>query len=724
MMFVMEGTHTVHRLHKPIKERCHISCYVPRGRIKGFTYKGRAATREQPIHCYDQRKEEPGEAKQKDQYCETGGEHLNLTATKSVVSEFYRLTAEHQGVLTDLIALCANCKARFEMGNQDAKLQGYLESGSLPVEGEGELLSSRDLQESLSLSTECKKGVSKGRKLKKLVGMKADSAEVFMQSKIKRKVNSGIEFSSDCLSKGLPMGKDTKALGKPVSRQGPKTSAAGSCTSLGSGGAPAPEGHQSIEREGWDFVEDSRNFESDTDICSELSEYDNELLTGYVMSCSSSFLEDMPDNLRHAHQQTACGYVLGTQGESSLPGQEESVKKIQKDLAHKRLADPCQDEVHTREQGLRVFAKVQNVEGLVQKVCQSDAVEFKSSVETGKDNLPSVFTATQSTLLSKENALSVPELKSVMLCDRTGEVTFERCLGATVPKDESSGSGGVVIQSGVIRNDSFEETEEGKALRKRQTDSQGAEFDSKGALTTKKSNPELLRLPLQNPADAPPGNGSPKALSPSSPSLAAVGNVFNTSYPANNNLQCMSPVPSPLSSKLPSPQLNHRILLLPQHPSEEEEEEVVLEKGCTLSIERVDESRAHRATTEIIDKNGNKRTITRLELNVTRLSQEHSGNQNGSRVSFPDAGEDAFLKQDEIWLLEADDSICQSHDSLSRSSRPDHLDFLRITPAEECVATDTSYYTHLEFNGTEACENQYSHCNTDAAQKQPPKPVK
>lgn len=51
--------------------------------------------------------------------------------------------------------------------------------------------------------------------------------------------------------------------------------------------------------------------------------------------------------------------------------------------------------------------------------------------------------------------------------------------------------------------------------------------------------------------------------------------------------------------------------------------------------------------------------------------------------------EDSVLRQDDIWMLDGDEP-------LSRVPRPDHLDFLRITPPEDDIIGDTPYYPKLE----------------------------
>lgn len=54
--------------------------------------------------------------------------------------------------------------------------------------------------------------------------------------------------------------------------------------------------------------------------------------------------------------------------------------------------------------------------------------------------------------------------------------------------------------------------------------------------------------------------------------------------------------------------------------------------------------------------------------------------------------DESLLRQDDIWMLDADDS----QESISRVPRPDHLDFLRITPPEDDIIGDTPSYPKLE----------------------------
>ncbi|MEQ2246219.1 hypothetical protein ILYODFUR_036022, partial [Ilyodon furcidens] len=56
------------------------------------------------------------------------------------------------------------------------------------------------------------------------------------------------------------------------------------------------------------------------------------------------------------------------------------------------------------------------------------------------------------------------------------------------------------------------------------------------------------------------------------------------------------------------------------------------------------------------------------------------------------AGKDSLQRQDDIWMLDGVDP----QEVLSRTPRPNHLEFLRITPPEDDIMGDTPYYPKLE----------------------------
>lgn len=50
------------------------------------------------------------------------------------------------------------------------------------------------------------------------------------------------------------------------------------------------------------------------------------------------------------------------------------------------------------------------------------------------------------------------------------------------------------------------------------------------------------------------------------------------------------------------------------------------------------------------------------------------------------------MRQDDIWMLDGDDP----QEPMCRASRPEHLDFLRITPPEDDIIGETPYCPKLE----------------------------
>ncbi|XP_067099301.1 formin-1-like [Osmerus mordax] len=581
---IMEGSHTVLHLYQHIQERSHTSLYVPKRRAPGFTYGSHAPGWAGPSN--DQADDHPPADKQRGQSSIPAGELLNSSqATKEAVSELFCLAAEHRRLLTQLLSLCGDCANKVRMGNQEGKLQGH--GASEGREGfPGQAARSSSPQHTLPTSPEQKKASSRGRKLKRLGGKKLNPAEELPHSKGKKK--SGSESCSvQALvqtSASIPAASvvaERRVPGTPASVRAPDTPASGSYVSVASNlpleasNSILPlEEHFHIARDAWSFMEDS----GDLDFCNDLSEYDSELFLGYEAS-SCSLMDSLHDL---------------TQQEPALSGNLRPLKRLTSPdhvfpamVSEDKTALQLYEEIHRRESGVRVVAKVQETEGRVQRV--SHMSPDKSDLHPGS--------------------------------------------GSSMPQPGTSGlQQGCGEWRGPCRSSTLEERRE----------------------NTGSKLPEGLWLPLSKPAE------TFHSKSPSSPSLSG---VFNTSYPPNNTLQSMSPVLSPLSPRLHSPQFNHRILLLADEDVTPGGE---AEGGGDQEL---------RVTTEVVDRNGNKRTITRLDLNLSR----QPGSSKWNSCSLPLETEDALLRQDhDIWMLDGEDSI--SHEALSRASRPDHLDFLRITP--------------------------------------------
>ncbi len=502
---VMEGTHTVLLLYAPIRELSSISLYFPKRRAPSFKYKSRAPHSERAGNDHDWGKEDLAASEQRGQSSDSSGELLSSQqATKKAVAELCWLAAEHHQFLADFLSLCRVCANKVRMGNQDGKLQDYMEGQEVHLGGQV-------LCSSETVPPEHKRAASKSKKLKKLGGKKLDSAEDFLHSKMKKKVSSGTSVEP-------PAPNSVSVSSAPVVEQIPASvhvsdsPVTGSYVSAVSNPVLPMEEPFQISREGWDFMEDNRTFDPDMDFCSDFSEYDGEL--GY----DSSFCNLMEgltrresgSNLRPIKRMDSLGETLSENASAVKSAQE------------------LYGEINQSNAGVRVVAKVQDVEGRVQHVSHT-------SPDTAG---PSVLHQGTSSFQQEYGKWRGPNRDHLL---------------------------------GVSREKTSNKLSEG------------------------------LQLPLSHAIEHhPPAKSHTK--SPTSPSLAG---VFNASFPASNSLHSMSPVLSPLSSKQASPQLNHRIVLLSDKDVDHEQD----------SSSNTDEPKIF---TEVIDKNGNKRTVTRLDLNLSR----------------------------------------------------------------------------------------------------------
>ncbi|KAK5916632.1 hypothetical protein CgunFtcFv8_011599 [Champsocephalus gunnari] len=563
---IMEGTHTVLLLYAPIRELSNISLYFPKRLAPSFKYKSRASHSGRACNDHDRAKEDLAVSEQRGQSFSSSGELLICQqATKEAA-------AEHHQLLADLLSLCRDCAIKVRMGNQEGKLQDYME---------GQEVNLGNSNYSLTVSPEHKRATSKSKKMKKLGGKKLDPTEGFQHHNKMKKVSSG------SLSKLLGARKSGSISSTSVMQQIPGTPTSshvtdspvtGSYVSAVSNPILPMEEPFPIAREVWDFMEDNRTYDPDIDFCNDFSEYDGEL--GY----ESSFCSLME------------GLTRRESGSNLRPirGSDSSGEPLSENSLTVKFPQQLYGESNQSNAGPRVVTKVQDVEGRVQHIDHSNPDPGTSSCQQG-----------------------------------------------------------------------FGEWK-------------GPNGDSLLGLNREKMGYKLsegLRLPLFHTTEPhPPARYHKK--SPSSPSLAG---VFNMSFPASNSLHSMSPVLSPLSSKQANPQLNHRIVMLSDKDEDHER----------ASSSNADESKFF---TESIDKNGNNRTFTRLDLNLTRRPSNSRWTSSSNSTTTTTTTEDSLLRQDDIWMLDGDDS----QEPLSRVPRPDHLDFLRITPPEDDIMGDTPYCPKLE----------------------------
>lgn len=521
---IMEGTHTVLLLYAPIREISNISLYFPKRRAASFNYESRAPHSERAGNDHDWGKDELAESEQRGQSSRSSGRLLkSQQATKEAFAELCWLVAEHHQLLADLLSLCKVCAKKVRMGNQDGKLQDYMEVQEVHLGGQAPSNSSCS-----PTGPEHKRAASKSKKLRKLGGKKLDSAEDFLHSKMKKKVMSGTSSIEHPDHNSVSMCADAViSVCIPPSVHLSDSPITGSYVSAVSNPILPTEEPFQIAREGWDFMEDNRTFDPDMDFCSDFSEYDGEL--GYESSFCNLMeglsRRESGSNLRPIKRFDSLGETL-----SENVSTVESAQQLRGDVNHS-------------DSGVRVVAKVQDVEGRVQHVSHA------SPDRAGPALLhPGTSTCQQE-------------------CGKWRGANRDHLLGVN---RENTGN----------------------------------------------KLPDRLRLPLSHTTEPYPQAKS-QTKSPSSPCLAG---VFNTSFPASNSLQSMSPVPSPLSSKQPSPELNHRIVLLSDKDVDHEPD----------SSGNTDEP---KILTEDIDKNGNKRTVPRLDLNLSRRPSNSKWNSSSNSTT-------------------------------------------------------------------------------------------
>lgn len=306
----MEGRHSVLLLYAPIRELSNISLYLPKRRAPSFHYKSRAPHSEGASDDHGRGQDDLAGSKQRGQSSRSSDSLLDSRrATKGAVAELCWLAAEHRQLLADLLSLCKVCAKNVSMGNQDGKLQEYVESQE--ASSRGQALGS---DPSNAAAPENKRTAPKSKRLKKQGGKKPDGAEGSPQGKVRKTVTS--EASSTEHSGSIVENKLAKRTqGIQPSYVGP-----GSRPIL-----PMEEPFQ-ISKESWDFMEDNRVFDPDMDFCNDFSEYDGEL--GYGSSFCSLMegvnRRESGSNLRPAKRSDSTG-----DGERGKLGASRVVAKVQ-----------------------------------------------------------------------------------------------------------------------------------------------------------------------------------------------------------------------------------------------------------------------------------------------------------------------------------------------------------------------------------------------------------
>lgn len=267
---------------------------------------------------------------------------------------------------------------------------------------------------------------------------------------------------------------------------------------------------------------------------------------------------------------------------SSQDSLSNKLETLSKSAAVKSLKSSKYTEPVCREKpGITVVAEVQDSEACIKKVDKPPS-ESLPDFHRDKEIIPPVLTTVNKQFISRSHVYSLDEAAG----DSKNAVLQEKEQGGSGLQykaervhitDESCNLVGAVNKAllKVIRSDSLDEAAEWKRLQQitRVDRNLPCSIYEKRTTVSRGSNKHLfLNLPVNESSDLSQTSNNLKLEEKKlhSPSLVSVSNVFSNSYPLSNTHKQMSPIPSPLSSRLPSPQLHHRILPLPTQNTEDE----------------------------------------------------------------------------------------------------------------------------------------------------------
>ncbi|XP_008056546.1 formin-1 isoform X1 [Carlito syrichta] len=563
----MEGTHCTLRLHKPITELCYISFCLPKGEVRGFSYKGTVTLdrSNKGFHSCYQVREGPDIISLSQEPDEHPGDiFFKQTPTKDILTELYKLTTERERLLANLLS--SDHILGVTMGSQEGKLREL--SVSLASEDDC-FQNAGDWWGELPVGSLNKRSTH-GNKKPRRFGGRRESTGALPQKKTRRKGRGvrepALQMSKDqiCSSNSLPLSRTRPNLWLLEERG-----------NLLPNGALA----SSLQRRESCPPDISRTPDRDLGFGShETASEDTRLGRGVLLpDCTSTEagddgLQGPPSRLRH--QQT------------DFPESRQDPEKhpeAERDRTEKSTERTCKKK-HVSE----VVAKVQDLSSQVQRVVKTHP--------KGVEGI-AICPPAQSEFFPKADLFSLPETEAGACGSRRRgkEQQGDRSLQSLARETASisstlSGTEGAVnkVLLKVIESEKLDETTEGKRLGfPLSTRAPHALRETRGK---RKSGPPLSShksLFLDLPHGVSPGSSQPRGdkKRPSPPAPAALSMVFNNSSLQSSTRKRASPVSSPLSPRIPSPQQHHRILRLSPLPGEREAavNDSPGRKNCVLS---------------------------------------------------------------------------------------------------------------------------------------------
>nr|XP_013795889.1 PREDICTED: formin-1 [Apteryx mantelli mantelli] len=560
----MEGTHTILQLHKPIMELCYVSFYLPQGKVRGFTYKDCVTldrTSKRFCNCYQVREQSEMELREQPQE-NFGDIFFKQTTTKDILIELFKLTAEKEKLLSNLLR--SHHTLGISMGNQKGKLQDV--SGGPKLKGNDNSSFMHPHEFFLDSTDKDNFNHEKTRKYRR-----KESFEECKQRKGKRKIH-GVHPSL-LSEKDMQLENEKRFSTAFPTRNFPSSFSASSWLTV----KDKDDLTLDIQPERWIkegyFLKSNKTFKLHADISSSVLKDNNDMVAVELLDNGESI-----PKVRKVQQSI----TLKNLYQDSLSNKIESLSKsaAAKSLKGNKYNEHT-EQVCKEKTAIRAVAEVQDSEACFKKVVKTQAVSLRD-FQGDKETVSPVLTTVHNEFIPRTDVFSVAEAagdsKSTVRQEKERDACVLQYKGERVPStDESCNLVGAVNKAllKVMQSDSLDEAAEWKRLQqitRVDRNLPGSVYEKRTTVSGGSSKHLFLNLPINECPDTSQTSNNLKLEEKRlhSPSLVAVSNVFSNSYPLSNTHKQMSPIPSPLSSRLPSPQLHHRILPLPTQNSEEE----------------------------------------------------------------------------------------------------------------------------------------------------------
>ncbi|GAB0190552.1 formin-1 [Grus japonensis] len=479
------------------------------------------------------------------------------TTTKDILIELYKLTAEKEKMLSSLL------RSHHMLGLNTGRQEGKRQDISGVPKPKGDDYSSFTHQQEFFLNSTNTDNLNH-KKMRKY--RRKESFEEFRHRKGGKKIYERLSAQDMQLEnkKQLPTRFPTRSF--------PSSFSASSWIPVkGKDDLPADN---SIQPERWReegyFLKSNKAVKPDADLPSSRSKDNSDMVAVDLVDHG----ECLPE-VTEAQQ----GITLVKTSQDSL---SNKVEILSKSSAAKSLKSSKYTELVCKEKpGISVVPEAQDSEACIKKVAKPPA-ESLPDFHRDKETISPVLTTVNNEFISRTDVCSVDEAagdsKPTELQEKEQDGSGLQYKAERVHiTDESCNLVGAVNKAllKVIRSDSLDEAAEWKRLQqitRVDRNLPGSIYEKRTTVSRGSSKHLLLNLPVNESADISQTSNNLKLEEKRlpSPSLVAVSNVFSNSYPLSNTHKQMSPIPSPLSSRLPSPQLHHRILPLPTQNAEDE----------------------------------------------------------------------------------------------------------------------------------------------------------